>query len=225
LGLSYSPDSSQNGISSNTAKDLDYIKLKNILAIGLNYVEDFENLAVAFSATAEKAKYQKNKNISSIARNDLMAYDLGFALSYFGFKLGGSWGNWNKSLQPKTGIYSCEYQLTTSYSSQDCTTNSKRFRNPYYYTLGLAYQISGFSTSISSIKSNFQNNLFSAWSFGVDYKYSKNLMPYLEITKFAFKVDHPQASDIINQASLDNKSRQLKNNQGNIFLIGILYSF
>ena len=225
LGLSYSPDSSQNGISSNTAKDLDRIKLKNIFAIGLNYIEDFDNLAVAFSATAEKAKYHKNNNISSIDRNDLMAYDLGFALSYFGFKLGGSWGNWNKSLQPKTGIYSCEYQLNVNISSQDCTANNKKFRNPYYYTLGLAYQISGLSASISSIKSNFQNNIFNAYSFGVDYKYSKNLLPYFEITKFAFKIDQPQASDIINQASLDNKSRQLKNNQGNIFLIGILYSF
>lgn len=233
IGLSYAPDSSQNGLSSNTALDLDYIRLKNIFAIGLNYIEDFDNLAVAFSATAEKAKYHQNNNnlflnnssIDPIKRNDLMAYDLGFALSYFGFKLGASWGNWNKSLQPKTGIYSCEYQLNIDISSQDCTENNKKFRNPYYYTLGLAYQISGLSASISSIKSNFQNNIFNAYSFGIDYKYSKNLLPYLEITKFAFKVDQPQASNIINQATLDNKSRQLKNNYGNIFLIGILYSF
>lgn len=225
LGLSYSPDSSQNGLSANTARDLDYLRLKNIFAFGVNYVEDFDNLTLAISATAEKAAIKNSKSINSIQRQDLAAYDAGFALSYFGFKLGASYGNWGKSLQPKSGIYSCEYQANVNISSQDCTNNIKRFRNPYYYTFGLAYQFAGLSTSISTLNSNFQNNRFRALSLGIDYKYSKHLLPYFEYTKFAFLVDQPKALNLVNQASLDNNSRQFKNNQGHIFLIGILYSF
>lgn len=225
LGLSYSPDSAQNGVTANTATDIDYFRLKNIFAFGANYVEDFDNLTLAISATAEKAQIKNSKSINSIQRRDLLAYDAGFALSYFGFKLGGSYGNWGKSMQPKSGIYSCEYQTNVSISSQDCTFNTKKFRNPYYYTFGIAYQFAGLSTSISTLNSNFQNNRFRALSFGLDYKYSKNLLPYFEYTKFAFLVNQPQGLNLVNQASLDNNSRQLKNNQGHIFLIGILYSF
>ncbi len=225
FGLSYGLNSADNGVTANVSSDVDYLRLKNIFAIGVNYVEDFDNLSLAISSTAEKAKVDNSNAIYSAPRHDLFSYDFGVAMSYFGFKFGASYGNWGKSLQAKNGIYSCQYQLNFNLSSQDCTTNIKRFRNPYYYTLGLAYQFSSISASISSLNSNFQNNRYQAISFGLDYKYSKNLLPYFEYTKFAFKVNQPQANNLNDQASLDNNYSSIKNNLGHIFLIGILYSF
>lgn len=224
-GLSYAYDSNLNGLSANTAHDIDDIHLKNILAIGLNYAEDFDNFSLAISSTAEKAQIQNSSSKSGFERHDLLAYDFGIMLSYFGFKIAGSYGNWLKSLQAKNGVYSCQYNSNLDLALQDCSTSQKKFKNPSYYTLGLSYQFGPFFTSLTNLKSNFQKNYYQATSFGIDYKYSKNLTPYLEITNFNFKVNQAIASNLINQASLDNQASQFKNNSGNIFLIGFLYSF
>lgn len=224
-GLSYSYDSDINGLSANTADDNDDIHLKNILAIGLNYSEDFDNFSLAISSTAEKAQIENSANNLPVERKDLMAYDFGVMISYFGFKIAGSYGNWLKSLQAKNGVYSCQYNHNIDLTSQDCLLSAKKFKNPYYYTLGLSYQFGPFLASLTNLKSNFQKNYYQATSFGIDYKYSKNLIPYLEITNFNFKVNQPIANNLINQASLDNQASQFKTNSGNIFLIGFLYSF
>lgn len=225
FGLSYAYDSHNNGFTANTAYDSENIRLKNILSVGVNYLEDFNNLGVAISSTAEKANVQNSRSSLNAKRYDLMAYDIGMVMSYFGFKFALSYGNWNKSLQPQNGIYSCNYNSQINISSQNCTTSNNKFRNPYYYTTGLSYQIGPISTSITSLHSYFQNNKYRAISFGLDYKYSKNILPYFEITHFNFMANQPQANDIINNANLDNQARQIKNNQGKVFLTGILYSF
>lgn len=224
-GLSYAYDSNLNGLSANTAHDIDDIHLKNILAIGLNYSEDFDNFSLAISSTAEKAQIKNSASKIAVERKDLFAYDFGLILSYFGFKIAGSYGNWLKSLQAKNGVYSCQYNSSLDLSLQDCSTLEKKYKNPSYYTLGLSYQFGPFFASLTNLKSNFQKNYYQATSFGIDYKYSKNLTPYLEITNFNFKVNQPIASNLINQTSLDNQASQFKNNSGNIFLIGFLYSF
>jgi len=224
-GLSYAYDSDYNGLSANTAYDVDDIHLKNILAIGLNYAEDFDNFSLAISSTAEKAQIENSASKLGVERNDLLAYDLGIMVSYFGFKIAGSYGNWLRSLQAKNGVYSCQYNQNLELSSQDCSISVKKFKNPSYYTLGLSYQFGPFFASLTNLKSNFQKNYYNATSLGIDFKYSKNLIPYLEITNFNFKLNQPIASNLINQTSLDNQAWQFKNNGGNIFLIGFLYSF
>ena len=144
---------------------------------------------------------------------------------YFGFKIGGSYGNWGKSLQYNDNSYLCDYQINNHQNSQLCTNSIVKYKKPYYYTMGLAYQFAGFSASLTSLNSNFQNNHYQALSFGGDYKYSKNLLPYFELTKFEFNVDKHSLNLNNDQANLDNKAMQSKNNKGYIFLIGILYSF
>lgn len=183
LGASYAPNSANIGATKQVAKDVNTTNIKDIFSLGANYSEDFDNLGVEISATAEKGKVKNS-------RADLFAYDLGTSLSYFGFTLGASYGSWGSSMQPTDGTY-----------AKQGDTN--------YRTLGIAYQFGPISTSITSLNSRFQKNNYSAISFGVDYKLTRSLMPYFELTKFSF---NPSS-----QGSLGN--------QGYVFLVGALYSF
>lgn len=225
VGASYTPDSSNNGITSTNVYDIDLIRIKNIFSFGANYSEDFDNLGVMISATAEKGQTQNSKSAAGVERANLFSYDTAASLSYFGFTLGASYGSWGNSLQPKNGIYSCDYNSNATLTSQNCGVNSKKFSNPYYYTLGIAYKFGPIAMSVTNLKSNFQKNAYEATSLGLDYKLSKDLMPYFEVTKFAFKSNQVRASDVANQDNISASQRQLKDNQGYVFLTGILYSF
>lgn len=225
VGASFTPDSANNGITSTNIYDIDFIRVKNIFSFGANYSEDFDNLGVALSATAEKGHTENSKSTFAVQRENLFSYDMAASLSYFGFTLGASYGSWGNSLQPKNGIYSCDYNSSATLASQNCSGNSQKFSNPYYYTLGLAYKFGPVGASITSLKSSFQKNDYDAISLGLDYKLSKDLMPYFEVTKFAFKSNQVRASDVADQASISASQRQLKDNQGYVLLTGILYSF
>ena len=192
LGLSYTPNSNNEGITSQTARDLDLIRIENISSFGLNYHEDFDNVGIAISATAENGQIKNSKSLAGFEREDLFAYDFGASASYFGFTLGASYGSWGDSLQPKNGIY-------------------EKFSHASYYTFGLAYQFGPIATSITSLKSSFQKNDYEAISLGLDYKLSRDFMPYFEITNFTFKSNQT--------------TNQITDNRGQVFLTGILYSF
>lgn len=223
FGASYSYDNNNQGITQNTARDLNEIYLKNIISVGVNYLHYFNNLTLTISATAEKGEAENSKHKQAL--NDLLSYDFGFSLSYFGFELGASYGWWGKSLQPKTGIYSCNYNVNQNLQNQNCQNSVNNFSNPYYYTIGLAYKIGGFGTSLTSINSNFQNNKYEAISLGFDYKLKRHLISYFEITKFAFQSNQALALDIANQNAVNNAQRQIRDNQGYVFLSGILFNF
>lgn len=225
LGISYAPDSADSGITSTKYYNVNGIRIKNIMSFGVNYSEDFDNLGVEISATAERGKMQNSQSSIGVERSDLAAYDLGATFSYFGFNFGASYGSWGKSMQPKNGIYSCDYNSSETLLLQTCATNVKKFQDPHYYTAGISYAFGPIATSITGIKSKFQENSYEAISLGVDYKLSRALMPYVEITKFAFKSNQPKSSDIINQYAIPSNQRQIKNNQGYILLTGILISF
>ncbi len=183
LGTSYSPNSANIGVTKQVARDVNPTSIKDIFSFGANYSEDFDNLGVEVSATAERGKV-KNSHA------DLSAYDLGTSLSYFGFTLGASYGSWGSSLQPSL----------VNYTKQGGAT---------YHTLGIAYEFGPLSTSITSLNSSFQKNNYSAISFGVDYKLTRSVMPYFELTKFSF----------------NPASQGAQGNQGYVFLAGALYSF
>jgi hypothetical protein len=169
---------------------------------------------------------QNSHSYNGFQQNDLMAYDTAFSLSYFGFTFGGSYGSWGKSLQAKNGIYSCDYNPSATLASQTCNSSAgQNFSNPYYYTLGLAYKFGPIGTSITGLKSTFQKNEYQAISLGLDYKLTKDFMPYFELTKFGFKSNQPKASDVANQNAMPSAQRQVKDNQGFVFLTGILFSF
>ena len=225
FGVSYTPDSAKSGLTANTARDVPSIHIQNIFSFGANYSQDFDNLGVAFSATAEKGKVKNSKSAIGDQRDDLMAYDLGASLSYFGFTLGASYGSWQKSLRQKNGIYACEYDSSQNLASQNCSTNAKRFSNPQYFSAGISYEIGPIGASITGLKSEFEKNKYQAISLGLDYKWKRDLMPYFEVTKFAFISNQIAALDVANQGGVPSSQKQLRNNQGYVFLTGILLSF
>jgi hypothetical protein len=200
LGVSYTPDNNNQGITQNSVFDLNQIYLKNILSFGANYLHYFDNLTLTISTTAEKGEVENAKQNQAL--NDLQSYDLAFSLSYFGFEIGASFGSWGKSLQTKTESQSSSY-----------------------YTLGLAYKLGPLAASLTSLNSNFQNNKYQAISLGLDYKLKRHLISYFEVTKFSFKSSQSLALEIANQNAVNNTQRQILDNQGFVFLSGILFNF
>ncbi len=163
FGVSFAPNA--NNIlarsKSNQNSEINLNKIKNIIDIGLNYSDNFDNLGVAFSVISENAKFDNSQ------RNNLSAYEIATVATYFGFTFGGSYGSWNKSLQLK--------------SDQNHSN---------YYTGGIAYEFGHFGASFTYFSSDFQNNRFDAKSIGIDYKIKKGFTPYIEITKFNFRSDN-----------------------------------
>ena len=225
LGASYAPNNAHDGFTIHAGPGFDFFRLENMFSFGANYSQDFDNLGVEISATAEKAHVNNSRSVAGFRRENLFSYDVGTTISYFGFSVGASYGSWGKSLQPKNGVYSCDYDSSLTLAAQTCSGNVQKFSNPYYYTLGLAYQFGPVATSITNIKSTFQKNIYEAVSLGLDYKLTRDLMPYFELTKFTFTSNQPSASDITNQNAIASSQRQIRNNQGYVFLTGILYSF
>lgn len=196
IGISYTPNSGNSGFTTTKYYHNSVTVISDIVSFGVNYLEDFDNLGVEISATAEKGRVKKN----SAARQNLFAYDMGATLTYFGFSLGASYGSWQDSLQSAAEI-----------AVQNSGAN--------YHTFGLAYGFGPINASITSLKSQFRENDYEAISLGLDYKLTKDLMPYFELTKFTFKPSPSQALDLPSQGAL------VKNNQGYVFLTGILISF
>lgn len=182
IGASYAPNSQNSGATATKYYHNSVATIKDVLSFGVNYAQDFDNLGVEISATAEKGRVKKTAD----ARQNLFAYDMATTLTYFGFSLGASYGSWQNSLQK---------------SAEASAAN--------YYTLGLGYGFGPVAASLTSIKSKFQKNDYAAISLGLDYKLAKDLMPYVELTKFTLK---PSGTSF-------------KTNQGYVFLTGILISF
>jgi hypothetical protein len=216
LGISYTPNTQNQGVTANTNYNLSSIRIEDVFSLGFNYSADFDNIGFGFSATAEKGT-SKNYSANQAPRNNLFAYDLATTITYFGFTFGASYGSWTNSLQQKSGIYSCNYNSNLNLMDQNCGNSTKKFSDPKYYTAGIAYEIGPMAASITGIKTQFQNNNYQAISFGLDYKYKKDLMPYIELTKFAFTSNQVKAADI--------NQRQIADNSGFVLLTGILLSF
>lgn len=182
IGLSYAPNSQNSGATTTKYYHNSVATIKDILSFGINYAQDFDNLGLEISATAEKGRVKKTID----ARQNLFAYDLATTITYFGFSVGASYGSWQNSLQK-----SSEIELAN------------------YHTFGLGYGFGPLAASITSLKSKFQKNDYSAISLGLDYKLTKDFMPYFELNKFALKP----------------ANTYLKANKGYVFLAGILISF
>lgn len=194
LGFSYAPNTENSGITTTKYYHNSVATIKDVFSAGVNYADDFDNLGVKISVTAEKGKVKKGY------RKDLFAYDASATLNYFGFDIGASFGSWENSLQKQENF------LASSRAN--------------YHSFGLGYSFGPVATSITSLKSQFQKNDYQALSLDLDYKLTRDLMPYFEITKFTFKpnLKTPSGSETL-----------AKNNQscvrGYVFLTGILISF
>ncbi len=167
LGASYTPNSS-NSLVSSTVFNGKNNSFLDVISVGANYTNSFDNFDYAFSATSEQAKSK------AATQNNLSAYDIATTMAYFGFTFGASYGSWKKSLQ----------------------NADQTFKNSTYKTLGISYQIGHFSVSLTNLNTNFEKNAYHATSLGLDYKLSKVFIPYLEITQFRFKSNQSQIQNI-----------------------------
>ena len=177
LGGPYGPDRLQ------TAGESD-----NILAGGISYDNKFDQVGVALAATGEHGEAE------NAFYENLQAWNVGGKLSYMGFSLAGSYGDWGKSNTLK------------AVDSKDTD----------YYTAGAAYEYGPFGASVTYLRSQFdcgngtgginvttgESNLndngntadcvtgvkgkdkFHNVSFGTDYKLAPGLTPYAEVSLF-----------------------------------------
>ena len=171
LGVSYTPNTASSAVSS-TVFNGKQNSVSDVISLGANYTNSFDNFDYAFSATAENGKSK------SLNQNNLSSFDIATTMAYFGFTFGASYGSWGKSLQQK---------------------NSLNNKNSTYKTLGISYQIGHFSISLTNLKSAFQKNHYQATSLGLDYKLAKAFIPYFEVTQFSFKPNQSQNLSAKNQ--------------------------
>ncbi len=231
FGASFVPDTGDNGTTAATSGK-DSGDIENVVSWGANYTNNLSNLGFAFSATGEHGVFESSKIVpagggTGINRSNLASYDAGLMVTYFGFTIGGSYGFWGKSLQPTSGIYSCDYDPTVDLDHQTCDKDDqsiKKFGDAKYYTAGLAYEFGPFAASLTHMSSDFQKNKYTATSFGVDYKMARGLMPYAEITQFEFESNQPNYFGLAAQQPNVSQS-QLRDNKGYVGLIGVLFSF
>jgi len=194
VGVSYLPDQSNTGQGSiftggPTRTDYNGGLSQNIWTGGLNYDNKFGDFGVAASATGEWGTAQDNTTAGGVttAYNDLKAWTTGAKVSYMGFSLAGSYGDWGKSNTLKAA-------------------DSKK---TWYYDLGAAYEYGPFGASVTYLYSSVDcgitaqtavgaagvgingncaatdvngKNKFDSISTGVDYKLAPGLTPYAEVT-------------------------------------------
>lgn len=222
-GASFTP-STNNNQQFQIGANNNFGYIKNIFSWALNYSNYFNNLGFAVSATGEhgqfqNAKYSSANSLNTTSRQRLNSYDVGAMLTYFGFTFGASYGYWGNSLQANNGVYSCDYNSAQNLSAQNCSVARKKFNGASYYSGGAAYEFGPLAASFTFFASEFQKNKYQAQSFGIDYKMARGLMPYVEITRFKFEANQPQAANI-NTANV-----QIKNNAGYVGLVGFLLAF
>lgn len=164
LGVSYSPDLENRGqftdrIDRVTAGT---VTARDIWEGALSYEGQFSGIGVAAAVTGQTGKALENSGLE-----DLGAWNAGAKVSYMGFSLAGSYGDWDDS-------------LTTETAGSQVDAD--------YWTVGLAYETGPFGASATYLQSDTEvegtdnDNEFQAVSVGVDYKLAPGLTPFVEWT-------------------------------------------
>ncbi len=161
LGLSFAPDQTDRG-QTVSRNDIGAAQAGEIFSGGVNYEGQWDQIGVAASATGEWG----DSDLSTY--EDLRAYALGAKLSYAGFSVAASWGDWTDSLTLKTADIDADY-----------------------WTLGLAYDGGVFGVSATYLDSDVDpagtaDNEFQNFVVGADYKLAPGLTPYVEASFFSY---------------------------------------
>jgi predicted porin len=174
LGVSYAPSLTNRGqLTDRVDSAASDGATGDIWEGGINYENQFDQVGVALAATGETA------HTSSVAGdphiNDLGAWNVGGKLSYMGFSLAGSYGDWRDSLD----------------------INGTKAD---YWTIGGAYETGPFGASVTYLGSEDKGNLgqdnkFQDVSVGVDYKLAPGLTPYIEYTWYDIDPSNIPAAD------------------------------
>lgn len=160
-GISYLFDSGNKGqtvgLADTTAGEAD-----NIIGGALSWEGKFDQVGIALGATGEWGNGQ------TAATEDLRTWQVGGKLSYMGFALAGSYGDWSDSLSTTAGLDE---------------------RN--FWTAGVSYETGPFGASVTWFDSTYEatstlDNEFNNLSVGVDYKLAPGFTPYAEVSFFDY---------------------------------------
>jgi hypothetical protein len=173
---------------------------QNIFTGGINYDNKFGDVGIALAATGEYGKAQVT------GYDSLAAWNAGGKISYMGFSLAGSYGDWGKSN----------------------TLKADDSKDTWYWDVGGAYEYGPFGVSVTYLNSQFDcgtsfgvgdagantdcqsigKNKFDNVSVGTDYKLAPGLTPYAEVSWYDEKAD-VLASDDRNKGVLGIVGTQL----------------
>jgi outer membrane protein OmpU len=175
LGLSYIPSDQERGqlttdgsradnTGAITLGSTDTISLSQADSIwvgAIRYDGKFDQVGFSLAATGNAGDAELNTN------EDLRAWNVGAKVSFMGFSIAGSYGDWGDSLRVKTA----------NLDDND------------YWTAGAAYEYGPFGVSVTYLKSNIEvssttDNEFDNLSVGADYKLAPGFTPYAEVSFF-----------------------------------------
>jgi len=169
LGVSYTPSLVDRGQLVTRAQSLSAGGIQdadagNIFSGGINYEGQFDQVGIALAATGETGKADGTGISNTSTYNDLGAWNVGGKLSYVGFSLAGSYGDWSDSLIAKSAGAKADY-----------------------WTVGGAYETGPFGASVTYLSSKATanggvNDKFQDVSVGADYKLAPGLTPFIEYT-------------------------------------------
>lgn len=183
LGVSYLPDQTNRGQGIVNATlpnpvgpdrtDYNTALSDNIFTGGISYDNKFNDIGITLAATGEWGNSQVN------TYEDLKAWNVGGKLSYMGFSVAGSYGDWGSSNTLKAD-------------------NSK---DTWYWDVGAAYEYGPFGVSVTYLQSQVDcgtgqagvgainstcdgdgDQEFNNVSVGADYKLAPGLTPYVEVS-------------------------------------------
>lgn len=166
FGLSYTPDQGDSGSATGFTGEngFDY---EDVINLGLQYSGQFDELGVAAAITGE---FAENEDADT---EDLEAYNLGLNLTYAGFSVGASYGDWQES-----------------YLAEDGDNGDSD-----YWTIGAGYEWGPAAFSITYLDSEFDGDEFENLSLGADYQLAPGLVPYIEVNFFDADVDESDEPD------------------------------
>lgn len=161
-GVSFTNDQGDIGTSAGFTSDSNSFQYEHVWSGGINYTNTFNDIGVAASLTGETADDENNTT------ERLAAWAAGVNVSYMGFTVGGSYGDWNKS--------------NTSTGNPDFDGS--------YWTAGGAYAFGPAAVSVTYLDSVFLDdfaggdNELQNLVFGADYQLAPGFVPYAEVSFF-----------------------------------------
>lgn len=152
IGASYIPDLTDRGQT--VTRSDNGTSAGDIFQAGVNYEGKWDQVGIAAAVTGEMG------DADTSVVEDLAAWNAGLMVTFSGFSLAGSYGDWGDS-------------LAANNTDAD------------YWTIGGAYDFGPFGASVTYLSSERGNNDFDNLSIGADYKMAEGLTPYAEINFYS----------------------------------------
>ena len=202
FGVSYTPDTRNNGannyvmiyndntdnrnsLNSNTNYFGNNVSIKNAYSLGLNYMNSFNNVDVALAATYDGGK-AVNSVVSGAALNNLKTWSLGGSVGTNGFTVAAAYGNNGKSLVSKgtSGFKSTFWNAGVAYANGPLTTS-------------LTYLNSTVKGTLAANATSTANKVTTqSFSLGADYTVAPGLTPFAEVSTVKIKADDSQKATV-----------------------------